>query len=87
MNDTVNLIPSADRITLSRALALDIFLATFDRHTLSDIGPHLTCTEAEALADLLAAHGAHDKADALRAGHVDEDDDGDLDHNTLEDPE
>jgi len=78
--------PSADRIHLSKDLALAKFFDvwTSDVSTLGDLGPHLTCSETEALADLFAAHGHHYFVDALRESHVLEDDEGDLNHNTLE---
>lgn len=82
------LTPSADRTNLAPALALSMFMDVFGNgngeYTMQDLGPHLTCTEAEAFADLLAAHGQHQAADALREGHIDEDDHGDLNHNTGE---
>lgn len=83
--------PSAQRIKLGYSLAIERFIETFGDdigvHTMRDIGPHLTCSETEVFADLLAAHGQHNAADWLRRGHVEEDDDDDLDHNTGEYPE
>jgi hypothetical protein len=76
--------PSAERIRLSPDLALSVLLSSWDYYTAHDIGSHLTCHEAEALADLFAAHERHDLADALREGHVDSDDGGDMNHNTGE---
>ncbi|TCC19944.1 hypothetical protein [Kribbella sindirgiensis] len=63
-------------------VTLAIFLETFDGYTLRDLGPHLTCTEAEALAELLESNGRYEQADALRMGHIESDDIGDTNHNT-----
>lgn len=77
---------SATRDHLSKDLALQQFFDVWlnDRCTLGDIAGNLTCSEMEALADLLAAHGHHDAADDMRTCHVEHDDQGDLDHNTIE---
>lgn len=66
--------------------ALDTFLEVFSAWTLGDLGPHLTCTEADALANLLNAAGRPDLAEALSEGHAAEDDAGDA-HYTEEDDE
>lgn len=60
-----------------RAAALTYFLDTFDGHTAYDVGPHLTCREADAMADFLRAYGQPDTADALIEGHAAEDEEGD----------
>ena len=75
------IIPSREREFPDKGSALDYFLSRWDAYTLNDLGPALTCAEAEALCDLYAAHGLHDKADALRAGHAAGDDEGDANHN------
>jgi hypothetical protein len=78
--------PSAERdngpITdASKAVALTAFLDTFSSYTLYDLGPAMTCTEAEVLAELFVEHGRHDQADTIREGHISQDDHGDLNHN------
>lgn len=50
-----------------------------DQHTAGDVGPSLTCREAEALAAILSAVGGHDVAATWLYGHAGGDDDsGDL---------
>lgn len=49
-----------------------------DPWTMSDIGPHMTCYELEALAVMLAAGGAAEAAVALLCSHVGVDEEGDL---------
>lgn len=44
------------RIPLSPELAMEIFLDTWTWHLALDIAHKLTCVEAEAIADLFAAH-------------------------------
>lgn len=53
------------------------FTAGLDYHTVGDVGPHLTCSEAEDFARFLRAVGAEDLASTLLAGHADGDDIGD----------
>ncbi|WP_405057069.1 hypothetical protein OG474_30575 [Kribbella sp. NBC_01505] len=77
---------------ISRAYALEAFLSTFRTGTLCDLGPAMTCTEAEVLAELFVEHGRHAQADAVRAGHIEHDTHEDLNHNTgdefrISDPE
>lgn len=48
-----------------------------DGMTARDVGAHFTCTEAEALADVMRAAGHGDAADAWLAGHAYGDDDED----------
>lgn len=60
-------------ITTEQALAK--FSA--DLSTPLDIGPHLTCAEAEWLAAALAAAGCCQAAVALLVGHAEGDEDGD----------
>lgn len=79
--------PSAERDNgpiseASKDSALRAFLDTFDGYTLYDLGPAMTCTEAEVLAELFVEHGRHDQADAIRQGHIEQDDHGDTNHNT-----
>ena len=81
--DITKIVPSADRADPpSRHDAIEAVLSTLDGYTLHDIGPHLTCTEAEVLCEFFAAHGQHAQADALRKGHVYGDDDVDDDDHT-----
>lgn len=49
-----------------------------DSMTAGDVGPHMTCGEAEALADVLRAAGHDAAADAWLEGHASGDDEGDL---------
>lgn len=77
-----DLTPSSERIPLVPQLALDTLLNLWSGDTLYEIGCSLTCSEAEALAEVFAAYGEHSKADALRRGHITGDDSGDLNHNT-----
>lgn len=59
-------------------IALHDMLEVWDDYTFADIGPHLTCNEAEALAHLMRAAGREDRATALIDGHATEDDEGDM---------
>ena len=52
------------------SVALDTFLEVFSDWTLGDLGPHMTCREADALANLLTAAGRPDLAQALLDGHA-----------------
>lgn len=52
-----------------------------DGYLLSDLGPHLTCSEADALKDFLIALGEQDSAESLISGHADADDEGDIHYN------
>jgi hypothetical protein len=79
------LIPSKDRDMETTVDAVAEFIRTWDDYTLGDIGPSLTCREAETMCAMFAAFGQHDKADSLRAGHIESDDHGDLNHNTMDD--
>ena len=45
--------------------------------TLANIGPTLTCTEVDALADFLRAHGQDESATVLIDAHAEADDEGD----------
>lgn len=64
--------------TNNPAEALTNFLAIWsDGILLDNIGPHLNCTEAEALADLLRAYGENAAAESLLDGHCVSDDEGD----------
>lgn len=67
------------------AQALENFLDTWsDGILLNDLGPHLSCTECNALADLLRAHGHDSAAASLVEGHCLSDDEGDdADHFAL----
>lgn len=78
-------VPIVNRET-RKAAALADFLDTFDGHTLSDLGPHMTCTETNVLAELLRAHGADDTAAALLEGHASEDEEGDDHYQDDRDP-
>ena len=48
-----------------------------DMHMWDDLGPHLTCHEANVLTDLLHLLGCPDQAAALAASHTDSDEPGD----------
>ena len=50
----------------------------------ADIGPAMTCTEADRFAAMLRAYGQVDKADSLIEGHAQSDDEGDTQYR--EDP-
>lgn len=61
------------------ATAIDNFASTFTQPGIgTSLGPHLTCFEAEAIADLLTALGHPDEADALIEGHASEEEAGDM---------
>ncbi|MCV7510489.1 hypothetical protein M3C97_011165 [Micrococcus luteus] len=56
--------------------ALELFLETVDDAMMaSGVGPHLRCSEADALIDLLRSYGLHEAAYFWLAGHADGDDD------------
>lgn len=61
-----------------QAEALDNFLRLFSGQLLRDIGPRLTCLEAEALAELMETHGRKAEAHALRVAHAESDEEGDM---------
>lgn len=64
-------------LTAAQHQALETFLSTFnDAFLCQDIGPALTCAEAEAFADLLKAFDHADAAKALLDGHCMEDEEG-----------
>lgn len=67
-------------------VALHDLFEVWDDYTVADLGPHLTCNEAEALAALCRAAGRDGRADALIAGHATDDDEGDM-HYEGEGPE
>jgi hypothetical protein len=46
-------------------------------YTWSDLGPHLSCREAEAVAEFFSAFGADEVAEALLVSHGEDDDEGD----------
>lgn len=58
--------------------AVSGLVETWDDYTVMDLGPHLTCAEANALALLFEALGLDDLAVALIEGHSEDDDEGDL---------
>ena len=60
--------------------ALSNLLDVWDEYTVADLGPHLTCAEADALADLFRVIGAPNMAEALIEGHAYGDDAGDAHH-------
>lgn len=49
----------------------------FDSYTAEDIGPALTCSESDALSELLNALGLQDVAEVLEMSHARSDDEGD----------
>jgi hypothetical protein len=57
--------------------ALVEFLLEWDGYTAFDIGPHLSCGEADALARLFRAFEQNDTAGALMESHSVSDDEGD----------
>src|SRR5688572_10404682 len=63
----------------ARAQSIQSLLDDLSEHCLFDIGPHLSCDECEALANVFYFHGYKEKAAALRYGHVSADsaDEGD----------
>ena len=73
------------RIPLSTDLALERFLDVFTGDV-EGIPTSMTCTEVEAMADLLLAHGHARAAEAWIAEHAEEDDCGDW-HCKCDDPE
>lgn len=66
------------RIPLSPELAMEIFLDTWTWHLALDIAHKLTCVEAEAIADLFAAHDNDELATQWIEHHSFSDDCGDL---------
>lgn len=64
-------------LTEKQADALTEFLDNIGAYTLADIGPHLTCGEADTIANLFRAFGYDGDADALIEGHAEEDEEGD----------
>ncbi len=52
----------------------------WDSYTLDDLGPKLTCSEFEALAEVFKAAGHDDMAAVLLDSHAAEDDEGDEHH-------
>lgn len=59
-------------------VALEQFLRVWsDGMLLEMLGPQLTCTEANVLADLLTVTGHNESADGLLAAHAATDDEGD----------
>ncbi len=75
-----------ERILLAPALALDNFFAAIGSDTLGDIATSLTCSEAEAVADLFASFGYGNTAEAFIESHAEGDDCGDM-HCQCDDPE
>lgn len=57
--------------------AVSAFVGAFDDWTLNDIGPHLTCSETEIMAEVFRVSGYEGRADALIKGHARDDDEGD----------
>ncbi len=49
----------------------------FHSYTLTDLGPALTCTESDALSELLRALGLQNHAETLEAAHAADDEEGD----------
>lgn len=66
-------------VTAERTTVLDHFAEVWgDSMLLNDIGERLTCTEAEALAELLRAVKRPDAAESLIDAHSYGDEEGDL---------
>ncbi|AWN05844.1 hypothetical protein SEA_BLINN1_84 [Mycobacterium phage Blinn1] len=76
------------RVPLSPELATNIFKEVWsDGMLLYDIAGKLTCTEFEALADLMLALGFDpETVEAFEEGHADQDECGDM-HSTCDHPE
>lgn len=53
------------------------FTAALSHDTLGDIGPSLTCSEADYFAQFLNTVGAESLANTLLKAHAEEDDEGD----------
>lgn len=66
------------------ANAVANLVTVWDGDTAYDLGPHLTCSETEALAELFRAAGEDDLAEALMEGHSTADDEGDAHFNREE---
>ena len=64
-------------ITVEAVQALDTFVGVWSQGLSADIAPALTCTEVDALADLLAAAGRSDAAEAWIDTHRASDEEGD----------
>lgn len=61
-----------------REQAVEAFVNVWsDGMLLSDMGPKMTCTEANVLAELLATYGRDDSAEVLIAAHAESDEEGD----------
>ncbi|AGK86107.1 hypothetical protein Chy5_0072 [Mycobacterium phage Chy5] len=75
------------RIPLSPQLALDQFKSVWgDGYAVCDIATSLTCTEFEALADLLLAIGVDPRTvESFESSHAEGDDCGDM-HCRCDDP-
>lgn len=58
-------------------VALEELFEVWDAYSLADLGPHMTCGEADTLANLLRVAGRADLAESLILGHAEEDDEGD----------
>lgn len=61
-------------------------LADIDVHTWHDIGPELTCNEAETFAEFLQAFGRDRQASILRSAHASGDDDPTDQHHARRSP-
>lgn len=64
--------------TMTTLFAISEALAAIDGYTLCDIGPTLTCLEAEGLAEALRLLGRGDDAETLIVAHAEADDSGDM---------
>lgn len=65
-----------NQATLTEAL-MSLANALGDGITSSEVGPHLTCTEADAIARVLALAGHREAAGSWLRGHADGDETGD----------
>ena len=61
----------------ARAQAIQNLLTGLSTEALHDLGPHLNCHECEVLAGVFLTHGHKEQFNALMAGHVMSDDQGD----------
>ncbi len=72
-------VPLMDRV-LARSVATDRLMSVLDDMAPFDMGPALTCTEVDALADFMRAsdpHGGSEMAALLLDAHARDDDEGD----------
>lgn len=69
---------NAERSTESKLAAAEALADGWDDWTLRDISLHLTCPEANLLAEFLVAFRGEEAAAAFLAAHAEHDEEGDL---------